>query len=60
MAKEQMSRIFDPLFTTKPPNKGTGLGLPICYRIVQRLRGNIEATSTEGRGSRFIVTLPGR
>jgi two-component system, sporulation sensor kinase E len=58
MAKEQMSRIFDPLFTTKPPNKGTGLGLPICYRIAQRLRGNIEATSTEGRGSRFIVTLP--
>ncbi len=58
MGQEQMAKIFDPLFTTKPPNKGTGLGLSICYRIVQRLRGTIDASSSEGRGSTFTITLP--
>jgi signal transduction histidine kinase len=50
-------RIFDPFFTTKPVGKGTGLGLDIVRRLVQRHNGQIELDSTPGR-SEFRVTLP--
>jgi PAS domain S-box-containing protein len=53
-----MGRIFDPFFTTKPVGVGTGLGLAICHGIVQRLGGEIAATSLEPRGTRFRVSLP--
>lgn len=51
-------RIFDPFFTTKPVGKGSGLGLDIVRRLVQRHNGQIELESKPGR-TEFRVTLPG-
>jgi signal transduction histidine kinase len=51
------SRIFDPFFTTKPVGKGTGLGLDIVRRLVDRNEGMIEVESTPGR-TEFRVALP--
>jgi signal transduction histidine kinase len=50
-------RIFDPFFTTKPVGQGTGLGLDIVRRLVQRHNGQIELESEPGR-TEFRVTLP--
>ena len=50
-------RIFDPFFTTKPVGKGTGLGLDIVRRLVQRHNGQIELNSRPGK-TEFRVTLP--
>jgi two-component system, NtrC family, sensor kinase len=55
---EQLSRIYDPFFTTKEIGKGTGLGLSIAYKIVEAHGGRIAATSTLGMGTRFSVVLP--
>jgi signal transduction histidine kinase len=52
-------RIFDPLFTTKEPGRGTGLGLPIVRDVVVAHGGTVEVLSEEGQGARFIVRLPG-
>jgi signal transduction histidine kinase len=54
---EVKSRIFDPFFTTKPVGKGTGLGLDIVRRLVDRNNGLIEVESEPGR-TEFRVTLP--
>jgi signal transduction histidine kinase len=51
-------RIFDAFFTTKPGAAGSGLGLSISREIVERHGGELSVESEEGRGSRFIVTLP--
>jgi PAS domain S-box-containing protein len=55
-----LDRIFDPFQRLHPRGKfeGTGLGLTICRRIVDRHAGYIEVDSTPGEGSRFVVTLP--
>jgi signal transduction histidine kinase len=50
-------RIFEPFFTTKPVGKGTGLGLDIVRRLVQRHNGQIELDSVPGR-TEFRVTIP--
>ena len=55
---KNMSRIFDPGFTTKGVGVGTGLGLSICYKIVTAHRGSIDVASTLGKGSTFTVTIP--
>jgi signal transduction histidine kinase len=55
---ENMSKIFNPFFTTKPPGVGTGLGLSMCHGIVDRLGGAITVESEPGRGAKFTVTLP--
>lgn len=51
-------RLFDPFFTTKPVGQGTGLGLTICYQIVEKHAGKIEVFSESGRGTEFVITLP--
>jgi two-component system, NtrC family, sensor kinase len=55
---EQLSRIYDPFFTTKDIGKGTGLGLSITYGIVQEHNGTITCESAIGQGTRFTLTLP--
>jgi len=55
---ENLQRIFEPLFTTKPAGEGTGLGLSVCHTIVTSMGGTIEVESQVGRGSTFRITLP--
>jgi two-component system NtrC family sensor kinase len=63
--KENIHRIFDPFFTTKGAlgggkQAGTGLGLSVCYNILQTHGGDISVESESGRGARFTVALPVR
>jgi PAS domain S-box-containing protein len=51
-------RIFDPYFTTKGPNEGTGLGLAVVYGIVKALSGGVAVSSESGKGSSFFVYFP--
>lgn len=51
-------QIFELFYTTKPEGKGTGLGLPICRRIMQRLGGSIRFESEMGKGTTFHISLP--
>jgi two-component system NtrC family sensor kinase len=53
-----LDRIFDPFFTTKPVGEGNGLGLSICFGIIQRMGGEIEVTSTVDVGTRFDIRFP--
>ena len=53
-----MSKIFEPFFSTKP--KGTGLGLAVSYGIVKNHGGDIQVASKTGEGTRFTVELPVR
>jgi two-component system, NtrC family, sensor kinase len=55
---EQLSRIYDPFFTTKDIGRGTGLGLSITYGIVREHHGAIHCDSAVGQGTRFTLTLP--
>jgi hypothetical protein len=55
---DQLSRIYDPFFTTKAIGKGTGLGLSITYGIVQEHGGTISCDSQVGQGTRFSIHLP--
>jgi len=55
---ENLPRLFDPFFTSKPEGKGTGLGLLIVKEIVSRHQGTVCAESEQGKGSTFTVTLP--
>lgn len=54
--EDQLIRIFDPYFTTKP--KGSGLGLAVSFTIVKKHNGYISVQSVLGRGTTFTVFLP--
>lgn len=56
--EHQISRIFDPYFSTKPRDKGTGLGLSVVYGIVKQLEGFIYCESQEDTGTEFLIYLP--
>jgi signal transduction histidine kinase len=55
---EELDRIFEAFYTTKPQGKGTGLGLPICRKILTGLGGSIELQSEYGEGTVVIIKLP--
>ena len=60
ISRQDIQKIFEPFYTTKPQGRGTGLGLSICYAIVAEHGGRIEVDSQLGRGSTFKVILPVR
>jgi two-component system NtrC family sensor kinase len=53
-----LDKVFDPFFTTKPPGKGTGLGLAVCFSLVERFGGKIWVENGKQGGARFQVSLP--
>jgi signal transduction histidine kinase len=59
IAPQHLDRVFDPFFTTRLGQGGSGLGLNIVYNIVtQTLGGTIRVESVQGQGARFIMNLP--
>ena len=59
MSTEVVERIFEPFYTTLRARGGTGLGMYICHNIVtSRLKGTIDCTSTQGKGTKFLITVP--
>jgi len=55
--EENLNKIFEPFFTTKN-GKGAGLGLSVCYGIIERHKGTITAENIKEGGSRFLIYLP--
>lgn len=58
IAKENLQKIFEPLYTTKPLGEGSGLGLGICQNIIENHDGKISVKSELGKGSTFSIALP--
>jgi signal transduction histidine kinase len=58
MTRETLASIFEPWFTTKPPGRGTGLGLPVVRSILRECGGELEVESQVGQGSTFAFRLP--
>jgi PAS domain S-box-containing protein len=55
---EDLPKLWEPFFTTKPAGKGTGLGLGICRRTVEEHRGTIDIGSLPGKGTTVQIILP--
>jgi PAS domain S-box-containing protein len=58
IAENDLKKIWQPFYTTKPEGKGTGLGLPICSRIIEEHGGEISLQSKLGKGTTVRVALP--
>jgi len=58
MTPQTLDHLFEPFFTTKAPGKGTGLGLPTVWGIVQNAGGTIQLETALGRGTTFRVLFP--
>jgi signal transduction histidine kinase len=56
--EEVCERVFDPFYTTKRPDRGTGLGLSVSYGIVRDHDGALSVHSNPGEGARFDIELP--
>lgn len=56
--KDIRNRIFEPFFSTKSPEEGSGLGLTVCQRVVSGMGGRIRVEDSELGGARFVVELP--
>lgn len=55
---ETLDHVFEPFFTTKASDRGTGLGLFICYGIIEKHGGTIDVASTRDKGTQFRICLP--
>jgi len=58
MDDDTKRKIFDPFFTTKEVGEGTGLGMSIVFKVVDKHGGTLEVESEPGLGTEFILTLP--
>lgn len=58
ISPENLKKVFTPFFTTKPVGQGTGLGLSVCYGIVDSMGGVMEVESERGAGTKFSIRLP--
>lgn len=58
ISNENMGKVFEPFFSTKPVGKGTGLGLAVSHGIVQEHKGKIFVKSEPSHGASFFVRLP--
>ncbi|MCJ7773065.1 MAG: ATP-binding protein [Desulfobacterales bacterium] len=56
ISEQDLANIFDPYFTTKPA--GTGIGLALVHNVIEAHNGNIQVSSTPGKGTRMTVFLP--
>ncbi|MFY0685517.1 MAG: PAS domain-containing protein [Cyclobacteriaceae bacterium] len=56
--EEHLNKVYDPFFTTKPPGKGTGLGLALVYRVIGEYNGSIAIKSKHNKGTTVIINLP--
>lgn len=56
--RENLPRIFEPFYSTKPPGEGAGLGLSVCRGIIEKLGGQINVEGNLGQGAIFTVILP--
>lgn len=56
--QDKLGIVFDPFYTTKPPGKGTGLGLNVVWRIVTKYRGTVNVESQVGRGTTIRFKFP--
>ena len=59
MSEDTLSHVFEPFYTTKDRSKGSGLGLPAVYGVVQQCGGSVVVESTEGDGTCVCVLIPG-
>ena len=58
IAPENLGKIFEFFYTSKPPSKGTGLGLPISKRIIENQGGQLLCESQVNKGTTFTILLP--
>ncbi len=58
--KETLRKIFDPFYSTKDVNKGTGLGLFTAYNIIRGFKGHLDVESQKGVGTTFTIILPSK
>jgi signal transduction histidine kinase len=56
--EEVLPRVFDPFYTTKPIGQGSGMGLPISFKIIQEHGGRILIDTVKDAGTVFTILLP--